>query len=63
MKASGFWLRMEIRAPVSRVRRARRSSDAGVLGPGIRALRWRRVSFAFESREAVWVECGGREDN
>ena len=54
---------MEIRAPVSSVRRARRRRDDGVWGVGIRASRCRRVSFAFERREAVCGELWGREES
>jgi len=53
---------MEIKAPVSSTCRARVRREAGVEGVGRRALRWRRVSFALERREAVCGLWGGREE-
>ena len=54
---------MEIKAPVSRTCRASRRREAGVEGVGRRALRWRRVIFAFERSEAVCGLLGGREES
>lgn len=54
---------MEVKAPVSRTRRARARRGAGVWGVGRRALRWRRESLALERRDAVCGLWGGREES
>ncbi len=59
MKASGCCRRMDIRAPVSKVSRARRRICGGVVGAGRRALSSSRFRFALERREAILSEDGG----
>ena len=51
MNAAGSSARMERRAPCSKTSRARRRTEEGVVGCGVKALSFRRVILAFERRD------------
>ena len=62
MKASGSCRRIERRAPVSSVVRARLSSWGEVVEVGRRALSLRSWRLAVERREAIFCGVGGGAD-